>query len=83
MRPSSRRFTFTSWRLWKKGSPLVESGLIGPVTLRPAIVARLAARVMSGERLADIVLTPPESEVLVSFVRTSRPRILTTYSSPA
>jgi hypothetical protein len=28
------RFTFTSWRLWKKGEPLVESGLIGPVTLR-------------------------------------------------
>ena len=30
------RFTFTSWRLWKKGEPLVESGLIGPVTLRVA-----------------------------------------------
>jgi hypothetical protein len=28
------RFTFTSWRLWKKGEPLAESGLIGPVTLR-------------------------------------------------
>jgi hypothetical protein len=28
------RFTFTSWRLWKKGEPLVESGLMGPVTLR-------------------------------------------------
>ena len=28
------RFTFTSWRLWKKDSPLVESGLIGPVSLR-------------------------------------------------
>lgn len=30
------RFTFTSWRLWKKDSPLVESGLLGPVTLQPA-----------------------------------------------
>jgi hypothetical protein len=27
------RFTFTSWRLWKKNDPLVQSGLIGPVTL--------------------------------------------------
>jgi hypothetical protein len=29
----SGRYTFTSWRLWKKDSPLVESGLLGPVTL--------------------------------------------------
>ncbi len=28
------RYTFTSWRLWKKDSPLQESGLLGPVTLR-------------------------------------------------
>jgi hypothetical protein len=27
------RLTFTTWRLWKKNDPLVESGLIGPVTL--------------------------------------------------
>lgn len=27
------RFTFTSWRLWKKDSPLQESGLLGPVTI--------------------------------------------------
>jgi len=27
------RFTFTSWRLWKKDSPLQESGLLGPVTV--------------------------------------------------
>jgi hypothetical protein len=27
------RLTFTSWRLWKKNDALVESGLIGPVTL--------------------------------------------------
>jgi hypothetical protein len=33
------RFTFTSWRLWKKGEPLVASGLIGPVTLRVAAIA--------------------------------------------
>lgn len=25
------RHTFTSWRLWKKSDPLVESGLLGPV----------------------------------------------------
>jgi len=28
------RYTFTSWRLWKKDDPLVESGLLGPVTLQ-------------------------------------------------
>jgi hypothetical protein len=30
------RFTFTTWRLWKKGDPLIESGMLGPVTLRAA-----------------------------------------------
>jgi hypothetical protein len=30
------RHTFTSWRLWQKDSPLVESGLLGPVKLRVA-----------------------------------------------
>jgi len=28
------RHTFTTWRLWKAGDPLQESGLIGPVMLR-------------------------------------------------
>ncbi len=27
------RFTFTTWRLWKKDAPLQPSGLLGPVTL--------------------------------------------------
>jgi len=27
------RYTFTSWRLWKKNDPLLESGLMGPVQL--------------------------------------------------
>jgi hypothetical protein len=31
------RYTFTSWRLWKKGDPLQESGLLGPVRLLPAL----------------------------------------------
>jgi hypothetical protein len=30
------RYTFTSWRLWKKGNALLESGLLGPVTIRAA-----------------------------------------------
>jgi hypothetical protein len=30
------RYTFTSWRLWHKDSPLAESGLLGPVKLRVA-----------------------------------------------
>jgi hypothetical protein len=36
--PTGRK-TFTSWRLWKKDSPLVESGLIGPVSLKAARLA--------------------------------------------
>ena len=28
------RFTFTDWRLWRKGDPLQDSGLLGPVVLR-------------------------------------------------
>ena len=28
------RYAFSSWNLWKKDSPLIESGLIGPVTLQ-------------------------------------------------
>ena len=31
------RYTFSSWKLWKKGDPLKESGLLGPVTLRQAV----------------------------------------------
>lgn len=31
------RFTFTSWRLWKKDDPLQPSGLLGPVTLQTAV----------------------------------------------
>jgi hypothetical protein len=35
-RSPTGRFTFTSWRLWKKDSPLQRSGLIGPVRIIPA-----------------------------------------------
>jgi hypothetical protein len=31
------RYTFSSWKLWKKGDPLQESGLLGPVTLLQAV----------------------------------------------
>jgi hypothetical protein len=31
------RFTFTSYRLWKKDLPLQDSGLIGPVSLIPTV----------------------------------------------
>lgn len=42
-RPSpSGRFTFTSWRLWKKSDALVPSGLIGPVALRPVAAIPLS-----------------------------------------
>ena len=35
------RYTFTTWRLWSKDSPLQDSGLIGPVRLRYAARATL------------------------------------------
>ena len=31
------RYTFTSWRLWPKDSPLQTSGLLGPVTIQTAV----------------------------------------------
>lgn len=35
-RPVKARLTFTTWHHYEKGSPLLDSGLHGPVTLRPA-----------------------------------------------
>jgi len=35
-RPQSERYTFTTWRLYSKDSPLLESGLLGPVVVRSA-----------------------------------------------
>jgi hypothetical protein len=34
------RFTFTTWHHWTKDSPLLESGLLGPVTLQTAEIIR-------------------------------------------
>ncbi|MCS6953868.1 MAG: glycosyl hydrolase [Bryobacteraceae bacterium] len=36
-RPAGRRIAFTTWKHYAKGAPLLESGLIGPVTLRTAV----------------------------------------------
>lgn len=33
-RSPTGRYTFTSWRLWRKNDPLAPSGLLGPVELR-------------------------------------------------
>ncbi len=33
------RFTFTTWRLWRKGEPLLRSGLLGPVRLEVLKIA--------------------------------------------
>jgi len=38
------RYTFTSWRLWSKDAPLVDSGLLGPVTLQAAVRQPIAKR---------------------------------------
>jgi hypothetical protein len=35
-RPATERVTFTSWRFYRKESPLLESGLLGPVVLESA-----------------------------------------------
>ena len=35
-RPKTGRYTFTTWRFYTKNSPLLESGLIGPVVIRSA-----------------------------------------------
>lgn len=35
------RFTFTTHELWRKSDPLIESGLIGPVRLRPQVCKRV------------------------------------------
>ncbi len=37
----SGRFTFTTWQLWQKTDPLVESGLMGPVKLQAIRVVDL------------------------------------------
>jgi hypothetical protein len=35
------RFTFTTWRLWKKDAQLQPSGLLGPVMLRTTQALRV------------------------------------------
>jgi hypothetical protein len=41
-RPSPGRLTFTTWDFYTKDSPLLESGLLGPVTL--SVVREVVAR---------------------------------------
>jgi hypothetical protein len=36
------RYTFASWSLYKKDDPLMESGLLGPVTLQSGIILTIA-----------------------------------------
>lgn len=40
-KPAGGRVTFATWRHFEKSSPLLESGLIGPVTIRNAIVKEI------------------------------------------
>ena len=40
-KPRSARVAFTTWKHYTKDSPLLESGLIGPVVLRSAVVRQL------------------------------------------
>jgi hypothetical protein len=36
-KPPGGRVTFTTWKHYREDSPLLESGLIGPVRLRTAV----------------------------------------------
>jgi len=36
-RPKTGRYTFSTWKFWNKDSPLLESGLLGPVVLTEGI----------------------------------------------
>lgn len=38
-RPEPRRVTFTTWKYYTKDSPLLPSGLLGPVTMRAEVTA--------------------------------------------
>jgi len=40
-KPAGGRVTFATWRHFDKDSPLLESGLIGPVEIRNAVVKKL------------------------------------------
>jgi len=43
------RYTFTTWRLWKKNAPLQTSGLLGPVTIVPTTMISIpAAQALKG-----------------------------------
>jgi hypothetical protein len=37
-KPNDGRITFTTWKHYTKDSPLIEAGLIGPVTLEAAVL---------------------------------------------
>jgi len=36
-KPAGGRSTFSTWKFYRAGDPLVEAGLLGPVTLRPSV----------------------------------------------
>jgi hypothetical protein len=36
-KPNDGRVTFTTWKQYRKDSPLIQSGLVGPVVLHPAV----------------------------------------------
>ena len=43
-RPPTGRVAFAAWKHWTKASPLLESGLLGPVTVQVGTVVKLSAR---------------------------------------
>jgi hypothetical protein len=40
-KPKTKRYTFTTWHFYDKNSPLMESGLIGPVVVRSAMPVKM------------------------------------------
>lgn len=43
-RPKTGRLTFTTWKFWNKDSPLLESGLLGPVILKQGVRVPVQSR---------------------------------------
>ncbi len=43
-RPAAQRLTFTTWKHWTQDSPLLTSGLLGPVTVRSGVCRAVGTR---------------------------------------
>ena len=63
------RFTFTTWHHWTKDDALIDSGLLGPVTLKVAEVKLCAPNELACQQTLAVVSTM--FTLLVTAVRIS------------